>query len=210
MGDGNFDNRIIAVERDVKRCKTLRSLMQKFGADNIQIINTDFLELKPDSFPQVEYIVLDPSCSGSGIFHRTEQEEEESPERIEKLASLQSRLLRHALSFPNVKRVACSTCSVHKQENEEVVIQVLNGDENHEPIKKFRLKENCLPTWERRGLSEYGELAKNFIRSEPKTDLGIGFFVSVLEKVSSVMQCKRSLKRNSSPSDIPKKIKKSQ
>ena len=206
--DGNFDNRIIAVERDVKRCKTLRSLMQKFGADNIQIINTDFLELKPDSFPQVEYIVLDPSCSGSGIFHRTEQEEEESPERIEKLANLQSRLLRHALSFPNVKRVAYSTCSVHKQENEEVVIKVLNGDENHEPIKKFTLKENCLPTWERRGLSEYGELAKNFIRSKPVDDLGIGFFVAVLEKVSTDFHSDRGEKRKKVPSDKSKKKKK--
>ena len=204
------NNRTIAVERDFKRCKTLRSLVQKYGAGNIQVINSDFLELRPNDFSHVEYIVLDPSCSGSGIFHRNEQNEQQSSERIEKLANLQTKLLRHALSFPNVIRVAYSTCSIHKEENEEVVIKVLNGDETHKPIKHFRLKENCLPTWERRGLSEYGELAKSFIRSEPKTDLGIGFFVSVLEKVSGDMQCKKTSKRNSSPSDIPKKKKKSQ
>jgi len=207
IGSTDCDNRTIAVERDAKRCKTLRSLMQKFGASNIQVMNFDFLELKPNDFKQVEYIVLDPSCSGSGIFHRNEQQEQESPERIEKLANLQAKLLRHALSFPNVDRVAYSTCSVHKQENEDVVIKVLTGDDGHEPIKNFKLKENCLPTWERRGMDEYGEIAKNFIRSKPVADLGIGFFVAVLEKTTRI-KAHNSLKRECSQSDIPKKKKK--
>ena len=206
--DTNCSHRAIAVERDSKRCKTLQSLMLKFGATDIQIMNSDFLELKPGNFPQVEYIVLDPSCSGSGIFHRNEMQEQESPERIEKLANLQTKLLRHALSFPNVVRVAYSTCSVHKQENEDVVIKVLNGDDTHEPIKNFRLKENCLPTWERRGMDDYGEIAKNFIRAKPVADLGIGFFVAVLEKASTEIQAHTGLKRESFQSDIPKKKKK--
>merc|ERR1719436_551914 len=90
---GKNNGRMIAIERDIKRCNTLRSLMQKFGADNIQIYNTDFLELNPNEFSEVEYIILDPSCSGSGIFHRSDQpEKEESDERIERLASFQTKL----------------------------------------------------------------------------------------------------------------------
>lgn len=205
------NSRVIAIERDTKRCKTLRTLMQKFGANNIQVFNKDFLELIPHEFPQVEYIILDPSCSGSGIFHRGEQsQKEESIERIEKLASLQTKLLRHALSFPSVKRVAYSTCSIHKRENEDVVMEVLRGSGSFEPVKSFILKENCLPDWERRGLSEYGDEAKKFIRSKPIDDLGIGFFVAIFERVADVEKLnKPSKKRKLEKSDnfVPKQIK---
>jgi putative methyltransferase len=193
---GKNKGRMIAIERDVKRCKTLRSLMQKFGADNIQIHNTDFLDLNPNEFAEVEYILLDPSCSGSGIFHRSGQaEKEDSAERIEKLASFQTKLLRHALSFPSIKRVAYSTCSVHKRENEDVAMEILHGSGNFEPVKSFALKNNCLPEWERRGLSEYGDEANSFIRSKPVDDLGIGFFVAIFERIVSQTNLNQTSKK---------------
>ena len=184
--DNEIKGEMIAVERDPKRCRTLRSLMQKFGCDEIKILNNDFLELNPNDYSAVEYIILDPSCSGSGIFHRNEVPgKEDSADRIEKLASFQTKLLRHALSFPCVKRVAYSTCSVHKRENEEVVMEILNGNDNNEPVQEFKLMDNCVPSWERRGLSEFGNIAKSFIRSKPIDDLGIGFFVAVFERIVS-------------------------
>jgi len=49
---------------------------------------------------------------------------------------------------------------------------------------------------------------KNFIRSKPVDDLGIGFFVAVLEKVSTDIQSDRGEKRKKVPSDKLKKKKK--
>lgn len=43
-----------------------------------------------------------------------------SEERLNKLSSFQSVILKKALSFPNVKKVVYSTCSIHSKENEEV------------------------------------------------------------------------------------------
>ncbi len=40
--------------------------------------------------------------------------------RLESLSWIQSKLLQHALTFPNVKRVTYSTCSIAKEENEMV------------------------------------------------------------------------------------------
>ena len=207
---GQNNGHMIAIERDIKRCKTLRSLMQKFGADNIQIYNKDFLDLNPNEFLEVEYIILDPSCSGSGIFHRSGQPgKEDSPERIEKLASFQTKLLRHALSFPSIKRVAYSTCSIHKRENEDVAMEVLRGSVNFEPVKSFALKDNCIPDWERRGLSEYGDEASKFIRSKPVDDLGIGFFVAIFERIAdknNLNQASKKRKHGKNAGPVAKKI----
>lgn len=41
-------------------------------------------------------------------------------DRLEKLSALQNRLLQHAMTFPNVKKIAYSTCSTSEVENENV------------------------------------------------------------------------------------------
>ena len=56
-----------AVERSARRCETLRKIVEGAGAGTIvQVMNRDFLDLDPLEYADVEYIVLDPSCSGSG------------------------------------------------------------------------------------------------------------------------------------------------
>lgn len=45
-----------------------------------------------------------------------------NPERLEKLAGLQIKMLSHAMSkFPEVKRIAYCTCSLYEEENEQVL-----------------------------------------------------------------------------------------
>lgn len=48
-----------------------------------------------------------------------------SAERLQALAGFQRRVLNHALSFPALQRLAYSTCSLHQEENEDVVQAVL-------------------------------------------------------------------------------------
>lgn len=142
--------------------------------------------MEPSDYPEVEYIILDPSCSGSGISTpdraldgatASSTKSAAVQERLQKLAQVQSRMLLHALKFPNVKRVAYSTCSVNREENEEVVLSALGN------CPDFRLKDNCLPQWKTRGLKHLPE-GHHFIRSYPEINLGNGFFVAVLEKRS--------------------------
>lgn len=73
--------------------------------------------------PGVEYILVDPSCSGSGMQNRLSVtgSEEKDADRLRKLGGLQIKILSHAMTnFPNVKRIAYSTCSLYEEENEEV------------------------------------------------------------------------------------------
>ena len=53
----------------------------------------------------------------------TDQEKAEA--RLASLASFQLRCLNHGLKFPRLKRLVYSTCSIHSQENEDVVTACL-------------------------------------------------------------------------------------
>jgi len=57
---------IIAVEKSERRCNTLKSMMEHLGATCVIVEHKDFTDIDPASHPDVEYILVDPSCSGSG------------------------------------------------------------------------------------------------------------------------------------------------
>jgi len=166
--------KVVAVERSTKRCGVLREILHRSRGDSVTtVINQDFLYIDPLQHSDVEYIVVDPSCSGTGMVNRSSAEEAPpSLERLQSLALIQKKLLTHALSFPSVKRVVYSTCAVSREENEDVVDEILA---NHPSWSTCPV----LPSWERRG---EGESGSSFIRADPLLDLCNGFFVAVLQK----------------------------
>ena len=58
--------RIVAVEKSEKRCKTLKEMLKQYSCDFVEVLNQDFTEIDPSNFNDIEYILVDPSCSGSG------------------------------------------------------------------------------------------------------------------------------------------------
>ena len=71
--------KIFAFERDLKRTGTLRKMLSWAGtAKRVSVKGrVDFLKVDPRSeeYARVKYILLDPSCSGSGIVGRDDDEE---------------------------------------------------------------------------------------------------------------------------------------
>ncbi|KAL8818696.1 MAG: hypothetical protein Q9191_007884 [Dirinaria sp. TL-2023a] len=176
-------SKIFACERDQMRASTLQKMVSLAGAEDQVSIRTgqDFLKLDPQQpqWDSIGSILLDPSCSGSGIIGRdgtvditlpsrtTPQnqttgskkrkrhnpkkqtvaqepypepdpdplfEPEENPQnllqdRLEALSHFQLKLLTHAFQFPNASRIVYSTCSVHAEENEHVVVKALRSAE---------------------------------------------------------------------------------
>lgn len=168
--------RVTAVERSTQRYHTLCRLLERNGATAVStVINQDFLEVDPAQHPAVQYIAVDPSCSGTGMVRRGGGEEEPGEERLASLAAVQTRLLSHALAFPAAKRVVYSTCATSLQENEQVVSRVLSL------VPGWKVVKNILPTWERRGLGE-NPMANHFVRAVALEDRCNGFFVAVLKR----------------------------
>lgn len=195
----NSKRSIVAFEKDNKRIKTIRMMCEKAGGlDCITIHHADFTTTRPADFPEITGMLVDPSCSGSGIFGRAfdEQEEisdeeakEKLAERLLKLSSFQYKIVKHALSFPGVRQVVYSTCSIHDEENEGVVKKLLEDPDVQQQGWKVSNRADVLPTWPRRGhpdafegLSNKEELAEGCVRTIPKVDGGIGFFACSFER----------------------------
>lgn len=109
-----------------RRFKELNNNLKTAGVTCARTLNGDFLSITLP-FDEIDYVLLDPSCSGSGIRNRNDDTDIIDEKRLERLSSLQIRMVTHVLTnFPKVKRVTYSTCSIHSQENEDVVEKILD------------------------------------------------------------------------------------
>ena len=125
---------IFAIEKDEERVEILKQRLTALKADTVKVINKSFLDIFPEEYPTVEGMLLDPSCSGSGIVDRIEPKsgqlsKEDEEARLERLAEFQTSMILHGMTFPSVRRIVYSTCSIHQRENEDVVRDVLNNEE---------------------------------------------------------------------------------
>ncbi|KAJ3379860.1 putative 28S rRNA (cytosine-C(5))-methyltransferase [Lobulomyces angularis] len=194
------DGRIFAFDHSERRLQTLNALIKKAGCSSVTSSCENFLNVDPNDeiYKDVEYILLDPSCSGSGIVsrmdllisqqdHKDEVEdldsleklkEEEEMARLKSLADFQLECILHCFKFPNIKKICYSTCSVNTIENEEVVMKALSQNKNFQLCEKKKV----LDTWKNRGLNTFQDSEK-MLRSYPEQDFTIGFFVALFEKI---------------------------
>ncbi|CAL8094582.1 unnamed protein product [Orchesella dallaii] len=188
------ENPIIAIEKSTRRFETLNTILADLGVTSVTTLNQNFTDLIPEEYKDVEYILVDPSCSGSGMYGRLEiqlQSREKDAERIQRLSFYQQKLLRHAMRFPSVKRIVYSTCSINSEENEDVIASALEWINTPTPEREdvglsgvnwsFKLKR-ALPNWTHRLNNEQYHWADMCVKAD-ESDLTDGFFVSVLERV---------------------------
>ncbi|KAL7577607.1 hypothetical protein ACA910_015127 [Epithemia clementina (nom. ined.)] len=229
--------RVYALDRSKERCDTLKRRMEQMvsaSSSSVEVIVQcqDFLQTPnaktTNDLSAVTDILLDPSCSGSGIFnsldrsHDTLAEEEEGDDnddvddddaiianndksktasdgqknsksnqqskRLQSLSNFQQMALRHAMTaFPAVERIVYSTCSIHEQENENVVAQALARDRSSSssPGQWELVAPACLQSWPCRGKSVSGLTADEsscLIRVDGPEYETNGFFVACLQK----------------------------
>ena len=175
---------IYSVEQSPERYRILCKMTETAGCKIVRPIRADALTITPEECPGVEYILVDPSCTGSGIQNRMSLEpEEKDPDRIQKLGGLQIKMLSYAMAtFPDVKRIAYSTCSLYEEENEQVVQKCLlfNPD-----FKLLSGKKSLRNKWRSVGSSNYKKIGKNCIYTRPEEDFTDGIFIAIFEKCSN-------------------------
>ena len=145
LQDEGTDNRrvnVYACERDQSRATTLTQMVQKAGASGLVSVKKgqDFLRTEPEKAPwnDVGYLLLDPSCSGSGIIARGETLKFVLPSKVDGDPSKNNSKKR--------KRKANEEINANSQEAREA--QEETPLENSQPSEQLSARLSALSTFQ--------------------------------------------------------------
>lgn len=164
---------IVACDVHTHRLAALAAACKRLGVHSIEAVALDATQPPPfaDDAPKFDRILIDAPCSGTGTVRRNpEIKWRLTPADIPRLAEVQLSLLARAASLiRSGGLLVYSTCSVEREENEDVIGHFLGAGAPFRVIESNAPAEMVTP--------------ERFVRSFTHRDLSDGFFVATLEKV---------------------------
>lgn len=93
--------KVFAFDMNKKRANEMKRRIKNVAPEVI-VTHADFLKVDPkdNQYKNVCGVIVDPSCSGSGIVNREEygeKQKENLQKRLEKLSEVQKKLVLHAM-----------------------------------------------------------------------------------------------------------------
>ena len=132
----NNEANITACEINKIRVERLKYNLDKQGASSVFVMLEDARNI--DNFFSFDQILLDSPCSGSGTININENNLNEyfTTELVERSKKLQIALIKKAIKIlKSGKEMVYSTCSILKEENEDIIRKVLNEGIEIVPIE---------------------------------------------------------------------------
>lgn len=132
----NNEANITACEINKIRAERLKYNLDKQGASSVFIMLKDARNI--DDFFSFDQILLDSPCSGSGTINIKDNNLHEyfTTKLVEKSKRLQIALIKKAIKIlKSGKEMVYSTCSILKEENEDIIRKVLNEGIEIVPIE---------------------------------------------------------------------------
>jgi 16S rRNA (cytosine967-C5)-methyltransferase len=188
IADRNPAASITAAELHPHRARLLKKLLRRQDPDcarlqqNVRVVTADARSLPTDI--RFDRILTDVPCSGTGTLARNpEIKWRLRPERIAEVHELQLSILQSAMTrVSDGGRVIYSTCSLEREENEDIIEEALSGNSS------FHLVD-CAEELNR--LRSAGELTcadpasltlGPYLRTLPGIHTCDGFFAAILER----------------------------
>ena len=122
---------LISNDLSHQRAGLILQNVERLGLGNTVITNNNFSLIYKDYQEHFDKIILDAPCSGSGMFRKQrEMEDDWSYQKVLKFAEIQKELIKIAYFMlkPGGKLIY-STCSFSKEEDEDVVEELLNNSD---------------------------------------------------------------------------------
>ena len=132
----NNEANITACEINKIRVERLKYNLDKQGASSVFVMLEDARNI--DNFFSFDQILLDSPCSGSGTININENNLNEyfTTELVERSKKLQIAVIKKAIKIlKSGKEMVYSTCSILKEENEDIIRKVLNEGIEIVPIE---------------------------------------------------------------------------
>jgi len=174
--------RVFATDLHMHRLRSMRTQLERCGAANVTLVALDGTQALPFS-RKFDRILVDAPCSGTGTLARhPEIRWRLRPDDLEKLHREQAGLLRPALeALAPGGRLVYSTCSLEREENDDVVDEVLKGHPRMRAASTAAVAATAAP-YLAAGVSTGSFFERGrFFSTFPPTHQTDGFFAAVLE-----------------------------
>lgn len=162
------------VARDVfeHKLKLIKSTVNRLGLTNVEVENKDALLLDENIIDEFDYVLADVPCSGLGIIKRKPEIKFKEKNELSSLPDIQSKILKNASKYVKLNgTLIYSTCTIHDEENIEVIETFLKENENFElvPIENINI--------------DLDNQEKGYIKIYPNIHGMDGFFIAKLKRV---------------------------
>lgn len=162
--------RLVACDIHEHRLSVVKEIANKTGVERLETIKLDATQELPFENKEFDRVLVDAPCSGTGTLRRNPEIRYRITEGdISKLAEKQKQILLNAARVVKIGgRLVYSTCSVEREENEQVVEDFLKMEKSFEIVT---------PTVDSPLFFEKGTL-----RTFPQKHGTDGFFIAVFER----------------------------
>lgn len=162
------------VARDVfeHKLKLIKATVNRLGLTNVVVENKDALKLDDNSIDRFDYVLADVPCSGLGIIRRKPEIKFKEKNELSGLPNIQIEILNNASRYVKENGILIySTCTIHDEENIDVVNQFLETNKNFElvPIENINI--------------DLDNQEKGYIKIYPNIHGMDGFFIAKLKRV---------------------------
>ncbi len=179
----NNKGRIVAIDKHEKRLNLVKENRLRLGLTNIETYAADGTTYE---HPPVDKVLVDAPCSGTGVINKRSDIRLKLKESdIAEVNAIQKALLTNAAKLVKPGGILVySTCSIEREENEDMVAWFL------EQFEEFQA-EDITPAFQPGVLAELGlekEASQGYALFLPSRHEFSGFFVAKLRKRAAVVE----------------------
>ncbi len=131
----NNTGKVIARDVFEHKLKLINNSINRLGLKNVKVENFDALKIDNDSLDKFDYVISDVPCSGMGIIKRKPEIKYKKEDELKDLPKIQKQILENASKYVKIGgTLIYSTCTIHDEENIDVVKSFLNENNNFELV----------------------------------------------------------------------------